>query len=261
MNNMVENAKKKYKDYNISETKLMDLLNEAIKSAKEQKDANISLDVLALSELDKKVCLYLKELAKTEEEDNIEGLEAIILVTEKYKYVFNRLKQKYTIEEKEDLIKEALLSYKGEEMFSLYLIHYVKEIQELKVKEETKEETIQNLDLDKLREVAQENKPKLQYNDEDSKLYKYYYDIDDIMNSDYSMQEKAIILLRFGYIDDNYYSEEQISNMLKLDDNFVKSVTTSNMIKLKIVHENTLSAHQSEKDKIESIQKVLTKNK
>jgi len=249
MKNVVENAKKKYKDTFITEEKLMELLSEAIDSANSQKDTNISLDVLTLSELEKKVCLYLKEQIQNED------IEAEILAIEKYKFVFNRLKQEYTTEQKEELIKEALLKYTGKELFSLYLLHYIKR----QIDEEKTEEI--DLDLNKLKEVVKENKIEVECNDEDSMLYRYFYDIDDIMNSHYSMKEKAVILLRFGYIKDNYYSELQISEMLNLDYDYVKDITTSNIKKAKIVYENNLSEHKSEKDKIESVQKELKKTK
>ena len=249
MENVVENAKKKYQDYNISNKKLMELLDKAIDSANSQKDTNISLDVLTMSELDKKVCLYLKEQVQNDD------LEAEILVIEKYKFVFNRLKQEYTTEQKEEMIKEALLNYTGKDLFSLYLLHYIKR----QIEEEKIEET--ELDLNKLKDMVKENKLEAQCNDEDSMLYKYFYDIDDIVNGNYTIKEKAIILLRFGYINGNYYSELQISEMLNIDYDYVKNITVSNQMKAKIVHENSISAHQSEKDKIESIQKQLKKTK
>lgn len=230
MGKLLNLALKQYQDYNIDEKKLINFLNEATIEFSTL-NTGISNDIAIMSELDKVMCLYLKQKI-------IEGnLDYEILVIEKYKYLFSRFDIKMKENEKEDLLLDSIKSYDGKESFPIYTIRYIKKRIGIDKKQN-------NLNINKLKVQLQNQSKSENYNVQSTDiLYKYFNDIDDVLCSDISAKEKIVILLKFGYIDSKYYRDEFVSKLLKTDINEVKKIYKKNKENLKLVIEEDINKH------------------
>lgn len=234
--NIAQLAYKEYKNAPISKDDLDSLITVLLDKKTSMLDSNISKDILFMNELDKMICIYLKKRISKGD------IDAEIYMIEKYKYVFSLpkiIKRCFSIQKKEDIILKALEGYNGSVLFSKFLVDYIK----LKYLSNEKI-NIKKIDIQKLKQFLSSKKDIIEQKNNIDTLYSYFFDVEDLLNDDFiSDREKAIILLKFGYINFRFCDISTISNILNIDYDEVEKVYQENQKKLQKVCNNDFEEH------------------
>lgn len=102
--------------------------------------------------------------------------------------------------------------------------------------------------MEKLRKILLSQKEILEEKENIDVLYKYFIDIEDLINNkELTEKEKLIIILKFGYIKSHFCSKKLICEILNIDIGEVEKVYNQNQKKLQKIFDYDLEEHHLNK--------------